>query len=206
MPRPQDAKQLGEHLHQQLLSGVSLTATSQIAEAFLSPLLRLLRRKFKNVKDQALIDDAVEDALQNYFAQPEQFDPARASLATYLHLRAKTYLLNKIGREKTLQDQFVVEVDASETVYTVETQDDVSVEEWLIEHETESGITEQLQRIISDPVDFEIVMLMIEGVRETSVYAQVLNITGLTSEEQTQTVKRHKDRLKKLVQRKYKVR
>lgn len=205
MPLLADAKQLGEHLHQQLLSGASLAATSQIAELFLPPLLKRLRRMFRNIQDQDLVDEAVEDAFQNYFAHPQQFDPARANLATYLQLRAKTYLLNSLAQQKSHQERFVVEVDASEPVYTIGTPGESSVEDLLIEHETQAAIVERLLGIVTDPVDFKFVMLMIEGVRETGAYAEILCVASLPLEEQVQIVKRNKDRLKKLVQRKYKL-
>jgi hypothetical protein len=45
--------------------------------------------------------------------------------------------------------------------------------------------------------------LMLDGVRETSAYSAILGITGKPVAEQQRIVKQHKDRIRKLVRRKW---
>lgn len=63
---------------------------------------------------------------------------------------------------------------------------------------------EQLGEILPDPRDMEMVGMMMAGVRENILYAELLDVTDKPLEEQRSIVKRHKDRLKKIIQRKYK--
>ncbi len=53
--------------------------------------------------------------------------------------------------------------------------------------------------VVTDPVDRRLVELMMDRVRETEAYAEVLGRQHLAAEDQAKIVKRHKDRLKKLL-------
>ena len=55
--------------------------------------------------------------------------------------------------------------------------------------------------LLPDPVDLELIILMMEGVRDTDEYDEVLSIKHLNRGERAEQVKRHKDRLKKKLQR-----
>lgn len=191
-------KQIGESLHRKLLNDTSLSVTSKIAEIFLPALTKSLTRAYYNLGDHHLIETAIEDALLAYFDHPQQFNPSRASLFTFLRMRANSYLLNDLGKNK------VVEVTDAEPVYNMEALEDDALSV-LVEHEAQSEIQQKLQRIIPDPTDFQLLSLMLEGVRETSAYASVLGITNYEIAEQTKLVKQHKDRIKKTVQRKLKI-
>jgi len=201
-----DRKQLWQRLHQRLLSGSSPTVTGEIATEFLPVIIRSLSRVFPNVNDPHLIETAAEEAIIFYLDHPAQFDPARASLFTYLRMRAKGYLLNTLGQQKTSQGgDKVVELDGAETVYRVEAQDEGDAETALIERESQADIEHRLSEIITDPAEFKVLALMLEGVRETSTFADALGITDQPLAEQTRLVKQCKDRIKKAVQRKYKI-
>lgn len=203
MPSTTDLKQLGERLHQRLLAGSSLTVTNEIAENFLRPVARSLGREFSQISDHHLIDSAAEDSLVYYFDHPAQYDPSRSSLFTFLRLRAKGFMLNSLGRQKNLAvAEKVVELDSTDIVYEVEAPDE-SAETAFIERESESKIVGQLREIITDPTDFQVVMLMLDGVRNTRAFAEVLGVADLSEAEQAILVKRAKDRLKKTVQRKF---
>ena len=81
----------------------------------------------------------------------------------------------------------------------VKVQDDFDLEALVFTRH--SPIWQMLSNLLPDPVDQEIVLLMMEGVRETSTYASVLGISDRPSEEQAQVVKRYKDRIKRKLQR-----
>jgi hypothetical protein len=201
-----DRRRRWQHLHQRLLSGSSPTVTSEIAREVLPAIVKGLSREFPLLGDPHLIETAGEDALLFYFDHPAQFDPARSGLLTYLRMRAKGYLLNSLGWQKSSQGgEKVVELADSETVYEVEAQNERDAEAELIEHESQTEIMQKLGEIITDPRDFEALALMLENVRETSAFAAVLGITDRPLVEQTKLVKQCKDRIKKAIQRKMKI-
>lgn len=196
-------KQHWQRLHQRLLSDSSPTVTSEIAVEFLQPIAKSLTREFPQVSDPHLIETAAEDALLFYFANAAQFNPALSSLYTYLRMRARGYLLNSLGRRQGSQGgEKVVELTGSETVYEIEAQDECDAETGLIRSESDAEIMQKLSGIISNPIDFRVLTLMLENVRETSAFAAALGITDRSLDEQTKLVKRCKDRIKKAVQRK----
>jgi peptidyl-tRNA hydrolase len=192
-------KETGERLHQRLLAG-SLTASSEIAEIFLQPLIKNLAKEFKHLSDPHLIDSAAADALINYFEHSEKFDPARASLFRYLRIRAKTYLLNSLGQQTSAK--IVVEIEEAETVQQMEEQNELDVESTLVSQAIQTEIMQQVQKYIIDPVDLRVISLMVEGIRDTAKYAEVLGILDHSLTEQRKTVKQHKDRIKKIIERK----
>jgi hypothetical protein len=60
---------------------------------------------------------------------------------------------------------------------------------------------QQVQTLMPEAQERQVMVLLMGGVRETAMYAQVLALTDLTEEEQADAVKRVKDKLKKRLQR-----
>lgn len=193
----------GESLHAEMLAGTSLTVTERVAALFLPGIVRSLQREFWNVRDTHLIDTAVEDALISYFVNPAQFDPTRSALATYLRLRARSYLLNLLSKERSHSEkQITVELDRQKPVDQMgEEADDPEL--LLIAHEADDEIMRDLATILLDRTDLEFVKLMMQGIRETSRFAELLGILELSFAEQVASVKRNKDRLKLTIKRSY---
>lgn len=188
---------IGAKLHEQLLTGSSRVVTSEIAEVFMPLLIKSLRRKYFNVKDVTLIESAVTDAVMTYFAHPERYNPEKSGLFTYLRLRAASNLLNLLAAEKSHE---FVELEPLNSVNETEGDD---IEELLIQREVNDRVMQQIRQILPDPVDQEVVSLMISGIRDTSSFAEKLNIQHCDPEEQARIVKRHKDRIKVSLKRKY---
>jgi DNA-directed RNA polymerase specialized sigma24 family protein len=204
MSPPTKLRQLGDDLHARLLGGTSLTVTNEIAEIFMTPVANSLRKEFHTLADHHLIDTAVEDALIAYFANPSRFDPGRAGLLTYLRWIAKSRLLNLLAKEKNLSSpEKVVELEEAKPVYEMTGCDPDDPEDALARRESDDVTWRKLCEILIDPIDLELVKLMMEGVRETDRYAALLGLSSLSVEERAGQVKRHKDRLKKAIQRKY---
>lgn len=197
MPSPTDRKRLGELLHQRLLSGDPM-ATAEIAEAFLQPLVKSLRKIFPRVNDDHLIQAAVDDSLIYLFKHPAKFDSARGELFIYLLLRAHGYVLNSLRHEKNEENK-VVELDDMRAVYNV--GDDV--EAALISREFQEGVISRLREVFTDPTDLRVLELMIEGERETEAFAEALGVTDRPPEEQRKLVKQTKDRINKTLDRKF---
>jgi hypothetical protein len=93
----------------------------------------------------------------------------------------------------------IVELDNDSSVYSVELIDDMDIEEVVANNL--STVWNRLSTIIPDRTDQEIVKLMMDGIRETDVYAKVMGIQNLPDDERSRIVKQNKDRLKKVIQR-----
>ncbi|HKV40047.1 MAG TPA: hypothetical protein VJX67_12605 [Blastocatellia bacterium] len=183
-------------LHERLLAGDEL-ATAEIAELFLPPLFRSLASNYRSVRDSDLITTAVEDSLLSYFANASKFDPSRLGLFAYLRMSAEGDLLNSLRKPK------IVELTALDSEHVLEGLHGTSDPEGLM-IKCDSPLLREVNELIKNQVDREFFALMAEGVRETSDYAALLGISDLPVTEQAAVVKRHKDRLKKSLQRKMK--
>ncbi|MGA9768030.1 MAG: hypothetical protein WBV94_03255 [Blastocatellia bacterium] len=188
-------KELGEALHLRLLSGSDARVSAEISEHFIPMLVNALRNRFPNLPDPHLLETVAIDTLLKYLSHPEDYDPNKRSLIGYFYLDAYWNLIDKLrGLKKN------VALHSSLTEYKEELLiNTTSPEAKLIEEA--SPIINRVFAELTDPVDREIVLLMMNGVRETEAYAEVLGIQECPSQEQAAIVKRHKDQLKKLLRR-----
>jgi hypothetical protein len=198
----EDLNTTGERLHRELLGGDAL-AFSKIAELFLPRLVEALSRKFHNISDPHLPNHAVADALLTYLTAPHKFDPARGKLFTYLWVAAQSDLLNHIEAERKhairKANEKVVELRAAHAVSEAEGEQDPETE--LLLAEQASLIQMKINNIMWDESDRKIVALMLDGVRETTPYAEILCVSDKPYAEQRVVVKRAKDRIKIALQR-----
>ena len=195
-------RKMWDELHNRLISG-DVIASAEIAELFLPLLIGKLNRVFQNIDDPHLIETAVIDTLMDYLSKPNQYDPNRGNLFSFLILKAKSDLLNFLSPKKIDQVRVdlaeIVELDNDSSVYGVELIDEMDVEELITNNL--SPVWTHLSSIIPDRTDQEIVKLMMDGIRETDVYAEVMGIQNLPDDERSRIVKQNKDRLKKVIQR-----
>jgi RNA polymerase sigma-70 factor (ECF subfamily) len=201
--RNQDA--YARHLHQRLLQRDPV-APAELAEAFLEVLVRRVRARARSTQDDSLVYDAVVDALLAYVQEPAKFDPAKSSLLTYLTMSAYGDLRNALARERRRKKREVPLEDVEHRLSVgnspVEAIEDAILERYGIS--TPEGRTVLLRRVseeFPDPQDRRLLDLMLHDERKTAAYSAVLGIQGSSPEEQRQTVKRHKDRITKRLQR-----
>ena len=184
-----EAVQLGLELHELMLKG-DVTAPARVAEFFLPILSRKLAARSKKNVHPNMIDTAVADTLLDYLKRPEKFDPNKLTLGKFLLMSADRDLKNYLAsRTKEVERWGFTE--------------NVEVKGSAAEHRSEP-IDEKLKRILNtveNETDRKLVSLMAEGIRKTQPYAAVLEITHLSQSEQAKVVKRHKDRLLKVLQR-----
>ncbi len=74
----------------------------------------------------------------------------------------------------------------------------------MIDKEGDGILNTELKKHSDSDRDIEMANLILARERDTSVYAGVLAITHLNFDEQQQEVKRNKDRIKKVLDRKIK--
>jgi DNA modification methylase len=187
-------------LHQRLLDG-DFVASQELAVAFLPAVVDRIKQRFPRLDDESLVLDATADAILSYAERPSQYDPDKLRLLPYLVMSADGDLKNALRRQqRQAQREFPMHdvellLDARNVV-----QEEASSEEHPAVPEVEE-VARRIREVIPDPVDQQLVGLMIQGERQTAVFARVLGIAELDVRRQSKIVKRHKDRLKKRLMR-----
>jgi RNA polymerase sigma-70 factor (ECF subfamily) len=184
-------------IHERLLAG-DVTAPAELVEGLLESLLHRLTKKYPQLNDPGLLYDAVTDALMSYIKRPEQFNPTKRSLTGFLLMAAEGDLRNALAKDKRRQGKEI----SMENVELEVAAGNYRIEEGRIEAETEKEKLRQiLPRLFEDPKDLAMVELMIAGERATEAFVKVLKLQHLPLDQQRREVKRHKDRLKKRLER-----
>lgn len=185
-------------LHKLLIDG-DFTATARISEQYFEEIVVGLKRKHA-AQYHDLIITAVGDAFLSYFHRPEQYDSEQSGLKSYLSMSANGDFLNLLQKEKRHTEKIdeSVELDAEDAEYIVKAINNDPPKEVSIQ---DSPAIQKLFELFSEPIDREISLLLLDGIRETEAYAIVLGITDKSDTEQQKIVKRHKDRIKKQIQR-----
>ena len=196
-------ERIPEHrLHESLLSG-DPTAQSRIAEEVLPDVLAQLGSYLiAQRSDEQLVLDAVVDAFFDYVDRPSSFEPAKQGLPAFLRLAAYRNLLN-------LREKNAIKKKYEKAVELAHPERNDSWEEEVIERDERNALLacipgrtllEKVGSILPDLTDQSLCMLMLEGERETAVFAELLGLTGPT-EDVRREVKRQKDRITKVLQR-----
>jgi hypothetical protein len=202
----QELNKESQDLHIRIMAG-DITAQSELAVLVLPVLTKRLNYKFPSLFDPDLIDTAVTDALINYFARPDNYQPHKQLLMSYLLMSAKGDLLNYLKQKKVDENSiyFIEDVElwdsySEKTIGGSVVVDDTNVEEEAFVRL--SPVTSQLQELFPSSKDQQFVAMMMDGIRETEEYAKVLGIEHLSFSDQKEAVKNHKDRIKKVIIRK----
>ncbi|HYR74385.1 MAG TPA: hypothetical protein VEM96_00960 [Pyrinomonadaceae bacterium] len=184
-------------LHVRLLDG-DRVASEDLAELLLMPLVRRLNRKFSRT-DVQVVSDGVTDAILDYCARPQIFDPSRGvPLNTFLLMAGRRNILNLIRgemRRKAREERFT-RVSSSKVVELYP-----STGNTLRKEAIKARRRTELMQVLSDPVDKKVFELELKGERKTEAFAKVMGISGLPVADQRRAVKRAKDRIRKLLER-----
>lgn len=184
-------------IHQRLIAGDPVASTD-LCEAVWQPLIKKLEKRHPRLTDSTLLYDAVSDALINYIKEPGQFDPTKRSLFGFLVMAAEGDLRNALAKASRRKHKEVSleAVDLS----------GAGGKEWLETPDLGARIDAQkihsrFDHLFKDPRDRLAVELMIDGERSTKAFADVWGLGGLPAKERASEVKRHKDRIKKMLHR-----
>jgi RNA polymerase sigma-70 factor (ECF subfamily) len=202
---PNPDPQLLERIHCRLLER-DPTAPADLAELVLEPLAIRLRTSFPKIPDPDLIDDAVSDAVLNYAERPEQFDPDKRGLFGYLEMSATGDLKNAIEstrrRQRREESLDVVELPSDRrNKVSMPSKPATALEDQVVSDLSSQRLISQVRAAAETPQDAKVLELMIEGERRTDRFAEALGLEGLNAAECRRAVKRHKDRLKKRLDR-----
>ena len=204
MPASEPSRPWQIQKHQQILNQDSPTAFAQLSEIALPYLVASLQQEFRQVEPH-LHETAAIDCLLTYYAAPEKYNPEKLSLFAYLRMAARHDLLNAIDRNNR-QKRPLLSIDEP-TIQSQLVESDVqvnsfSLDKWL-GNDANSGRRTLLQNFEAtlDSTDRQLFLLMLNGVRETEPYAEIMQLDMLPLTEQRSAVKRAKDRLTKKLSR-----
>ena len=202
---PAELEESANEFHSRILRGDPI-ASAEIAEKFLPVINERLSKKFRGIDDPNLIDTAVVDAFFSYLDNPQKFNPEKTNLLRYLLMSARGDLQNLLAREKNKKIISLtedVELLPSQQEYRIETvtlSSEDNVEQTILIKT--SPVWNLIKEYLPNATDQEFLNLLMENVRDTNEYAKLLGIQALPPKEQRIIVKRHKDRIKKVITRK----
>ena len=171
------------------------TVFSEICTAHFARLIDKFRKKYRKM-DQAIVCDKVTDVLLSLKDNPDQYDPEKKGLFSYLCMAIEGDLKNELdrtNRQRKKDSRLVEELkvfrnsDMSSSLYE--------------KNLSEKWADETLNELFPRELDRKIAELILDRFRETERYAEILNITNLSVENQRVEVKKHKDRIKKVLER-----
>lgn len=186
-------------LHDRLRCGEPM-APDDLARLLLPLLGDDLARRFPHA-DEQLIHDSVIDALLEYFASPQRFDASRnVPLDRFLASAASRNLTNSLLAEQRRKRR-------EKAVGSKKREADVALDPAARNIQREDLEHGRQQRCailaaLEDPLDKEVLALMLDGVRDTATFARILHLTDLPTREQREEVKRRKDRITRRLRRK----
>ena len=204
MPASEPSRHWQIQKHLQILNEDSPTAFAQLSEIALPHLVTFLQHEFRQIETH-LQETAAIDSLLTYHAAPQKFDPDKLTLFAYLRMAARHDLLNAIDRsnrqrrplldidEPAIQNQLITETNSD--------TDHLFLDQWLSDDDsTNETMLHQFEATL-DTTDRQLFLLMLNGVRETAPYAEIMQLELLPVSEQRREVKRAKDRLTKKLTR-----
>lgn len=200
-PAPADAE--GLRLHQALSLPVA-TAPYDFARFYLPHLTAWLQTT--NPRACAdLCEEAAVETIYSLLHAPARFDPSKGkALLSFLRMSARCDLRNLLRRETRHQheplDENSVAFASSAGKYSGKVKGPLQL---LCELEDEQERQQLLEKVraISNQTEQAVLDLMVAGIRNTDVYAEVLAIAHLLPRERRKQVKRVKDRINKRIER-----
>jgi hypothetical protein len=203
MSRSEPTRTWQAQQHHRILSRDPI-AFAQLCERAFEHLVLFLKSQFPGAEDH-LPEMVVIDCLMNYYAKPVQFNPEKLSLFAYLRMASRGDMLNALDKNQR-REKRLFNINSPEIRDQLLKQDGLreesELDDWLKEHTTLTR-REILQALAKklDKADMQVLLLSLDGVRESARYAEVMGITHLPLAEQRQTVKRTKDRIYKTLRR-----
>jgi RNA polymerase sigma-70 factor (ECF subfamily) len=184
-------------IHERLLAADPVAPT-ELAEAMWKPLVMELEKKHPRLSASDFLRDAVTDALISYIKQPTQFDPAKRGLFGFLVMAAEGDLRNALAkttrrrqREVSIEEVELVGGSGKGRLEAPDLDARLNVQRML----------GKIEELFKDSRDREAVELLMEGERATEAFARVWGLERLPAKDRAREVKRHKDRIKKMLRR-----
>lgn len=168
------------------------TTAGAFVAAVLPPLEADAARRFPHA-DPHLVTEAAGTAVIALLRRPDAYDPVRSPLPKYLRMIAQRDLVNLLDREgKHRRGRIPWECVELGLPARNEEEEPLSLADSPAVQAAVAGLSD------ADRLVFE---LMLDGERETAVFAAALGLTHVPPDEQAAAVKRAKDRVKARLRR-----
>lgn len=185
-------------LHSRLCGG-DRVASGELARLLLPYLSEAVGRGCRHT-DEQLIHDAVVTVLLDYCERPTQFDASRGvPLEGFLQFTARRKLANALRSERQRKER---EREVGSEKHELCVADDPVAGN--IRQEDLARLAERREEILAaltSPTDRDVILLWLDGVRDSSAYAAVMHITHLPTNEQRAEVEREKERILRFLRR-----
>ena len=187
------AEQTLADLHARLLSG-DLRAASRIVEHALERMVRSVAAAVPKLHDRHDVEEACQDALLGYLADPTRYDPTRSNLLTYLIRRARSVAMTVARAERRrswIEDDYAL----ARTVTFGDGGDGGAFEVALL-HEL---VTSHWAAICPTALDEEVFLLVAAGERRCVAYLEALGLPDTI--DNRNAVERHRERVRGRIRR-----
>jgi RNA polymerase sigma-70 factor, ECF subfamily len=178
-------------LHRRVLAGDPVAPVDLFAH-FVEPLMSAVRHDLRCDDDNAR--DSSVDALFDYLRSPSIYSPGRGRLCTFLTQIAKHKAVDRI-RARSAEARREQEFSS-----VVEVRESAPNEKMEQSAETQK-LWRKIELVVQDERDRLALALILDGERSTDVLAETLGIKTETPMERRRAVKRHRDRLMKILER-----
>ena len=173
-------------------------APSEFCERYLPALMENRVWARGSVRDEHILEEAAIQAVLDFVEHPNKYQPARLTVLKYLRMAAAGDLKNLLAKERR-------HALRRAPLEAVELHPPAGNERQEGAH-LPAGVSQELlfrrlREQTPDPRDWQAMQMMIDGVRATADYARIYGLTDLPVVEQRRQVKRHKDRLEKVMKR-----
>jgi len=200
------ASQVEYELHTLILAGDSLALAKLYDDVYGELVVDILASRYPKVaaKDETLILAAVNEAFFGYYRNPATFDPDKSTLQRFLEVAAERDLQNILAKEAKhgIKKNLPEDVELETIFWNSIKKEQDGPEYQIIAKQTIGLVKTALAGHFDRSEDRIVAAMIIAGERETNAYSAVLQIDDLTQEEQMDEVKRVKDRIKKVLDRK----
>lgn len=178
-------------LHQRILAGDPVAPTdlfAQFVDPMMSALQHDLRCDAENARDSSI------DALFDYLRSPATYSPDRGRLGTFLTQIAKHKAIDRIrarSAEARREQEFSSLVEVRESAPNEKMERSVEAQK----------LWQKIEQVVEDVRDRLALALILDGERSTDALADTLGVKADTPLERQRAVKRHRDRLMKILER-----
>ena len=184
-----------QRIHKRLLEE-DATAPAELVETIMDELTEKLGGRHPNQRGSDLLADAITEALMGYIKNPAQYNPEKMGLFSYLLMSANGDLLNSLAKVRRRKEILWGDVEL-EAADGKEFAEAVGPETRL----QAQRLRKEVYELFDDPKDRGLASLIIEGERSTQAFAEIIGIKDMSDDEKRREVKRHKDRIKKRLER-----
>jgi RNA polymerase sigma-70 factor, ECF subfamily len=178
-------------LHERVLNADPVAPADVFAQ-FMEPLVAAVQRDLQCDTDTAW--DSAIDGIFEYLGSASNFDPRKGRLATYLTGVSKHKAIDRL-RARSAEIRREQEFTSVVELHTPAPNEEM--EQGVIVRQLWQRVTETIQ----DDRERAALRLILEGERSTDAFAAALGIEMLPELERRREVKRHRDRLMKVMER-----